>query len=349
MRYRKRNYVKGLAIACAVHLLLIFCPGLPSIHPLPKNSSPTARSVKIHLVESPTPSPAPEVEKPLTSRKIAPRKKSSAGPNTDAKSSNGTNTVVHAELPTSISYSKLLPRPEFPIQEGTGTVIAQTLEKELNRYGTLSTTEKLTIGTIKGRLDLPLSVRTTIRPGVASADLSLDQPTGEWRIKRMSGDPYLRAALFETLVDKDNYLLLKQFLASDRLAEYCITLSFTKEYRFKTTKPPSTISLTGNHLTFHEVALDRQYTVYETSDSALEREREEERLEHQFLPTRVQMSFRGGATIPFCDRHCQLAKDRDQMAKKKLSESPAFQVSIQNRLISDEIARRRKWSGEMAR
>jgi hypothetical protein len=237
------------------------------------------------------------------------------------------------------TYLNLLPGPGLMMPSGTDSGSVDSV-KPSNRYGKLDTGVKMAIGTVMGRFDLPLSLRAAVREGTADAEISIIPGTTEWRINRLSGDPYFRAALFETLVDAENYALLKDFLANDGLSRYHIILKFIKEYRFRTTDPKPEIRLEGNHLIFHQVALDKQFTADEPSDEELEAQREGERRAQFSMPTRKQIAVEGGIGYKPCGYHCKLAKDRDRMAKRKLSETPAFRRTMENIVIPEEIARR---------
>jgi len=217
-----------------------------------------------------------------------------------------------------------------------------------NQYRSLQTGSKMDLGTLDGRIKLPLILRKREKAGAAVMKIIriTDRPE-QWKISWMQGDPYFRAALYESLTDSDNFELLKNILRTLDYSEFFIHLEYRKEHLMYAKVAKTEFHLNGNRLRFRRVDFFQKFRSYQGSNGgagglaeglksgepALFWGTQPADGTDDLLVETEQLSAVVGAKMMLVDEHAELAKIRDRLALKGLRSSPAFLSKIRNRLL----------------
>lgn len=160
-------------------------------------------------------------------------------------------------------------------------------------------TQKLS-GHLSGALDIPLVFRENSGSSKAVAKFRKNS-NGDWHFEYIDGEPVLRAVLYQAFLKPDNLQKIDELAAELKMTEIIFTIQQTTKLALDGWKQFSdSISYAGNRIIFAR-------TIYTGSDGS------------------------SGMQLP--DEEAKRAVLRDNVALKRLMNSPAYYSPIRNRKI----------------
>lgn len=286
-----RRLAITFVVALMLHLWMIL--GL-DVGPLPVTRS---QAVKLTVRPVAAPITKPETIKP----KILRREAKLTSPAISSSQAKGSSEIDVKTTPSESkrSYASLLPKLET--QGLLGLDIPSSAESDATGDDLIAASlgakmapdEQRGTDVLTSHINVPLEWRKINTSGKAIAILEYRKDDRKLWLRSLSGDPILRAVLFQFLKDPASVDQFKRVMALRLLTDFRVELRFRRE--------------TGAERTLN---LADQVVVYERGV-----------LITKTLPAPMRM-FEG---MPIEDEHARRAKRRDRLELSKLQESPAFQ------------------------
>ena len=293
---REPKYYKTLAATACLSALLHVLITLYIGHKEKLAIKDEPRSIKVRIVETAIPKKSvPEPDVKPEPKPSTPTKSLPVKPTTPNAIVSDDDDEEKDEETTEApsSYKDLFPGPTWP----SGSVSVGGSSRTPTQVS--SETKKLT-GHLEGQLDIPLVFRENTATSKAVAKFRREED-GSWLFEYIDGEPVLRAVVFQAFKNKSN--LDKISALSDELKSREII--FVLE---QLTKP----AMNGMKQFEDRMIFSGTRIIY----------------------TRMIFTGHDGSSgIALPDKEAKRAKLRDQVALKRLMDSPAYHSPIRNRKI----------------
>lgn len=288
VRYKPYSYIICLCISFATHIGLFFIFQKITIIPSVKISA--QKPIKIHIISS-AKKQRYGLSKPFDAKskkqvKNQERKQKRAA---SVPSSSQTKTITSSYSNFLFKSVKILSQN---LQQGEDEIRTPYIGKYLGEV-----VEQSQI--LSTQFDLPLVYRRELSTGKAVAKLK-NHRDDFVEIETIYGNPEIRAALFETLVNEKswkNLLELFHYFGSSRVK---ITIEYNTRYA------PN-----------KNFEFDTEYKIF-NNEVVIK------------ISRNLEVPKHGGEGIPIEDEHSRRAKRRDQEHLTRLRENPAFKYTISN-------------------